>query len=134
MARLIVSDSDNTSVTSGYSWWQIALVGAALGVLQWGISLLLGGFVVDQLLCRSATVIASCSQSAIVAGNIATIIVAAVGLAVLVRMRVLRPIVVAVASAMLLWGLPVMSAGLAWGEVVFWSACCTAWRIVCLHG
>ena len=122
MARLIVPDSDTTVVVSEYNWWQIALLGAAIGVLQWGMSLLLGGFVVDQILCRSNTIIASCAQSAVVAGDIATIIVAVIGLIVLVRMRVLRPLVVVVASAVLLWSLPVMSAGLVWGEVVFWSA------------
>ena len=122
MARLIVPDSDSTMVAHTYNWWQIALLGASIGVLQWGLSLLIGGFVVDQILCRSTTIIASCAQSAVVAGNIATIMTSVIGLVVLVRMRVLRPIVVVVASAVLLWSLPVMSAGLAWGEVVFWSA------------
>jgi hypothetical protein len=122
MARLIVPDTENTMVPSGYGWWQIALVGAGIGVLQWVIAALLGGFVIDQLLCRSSITVASCAQSSIVAGDVATIIVGVIGLVVLVRMRVLRPLVVVVASAILLWGLPVMTSGLAWGEVVFWSA------------
>lgn len=122
MARLIVPDTETTLVTHGYEWWRIALLGAAIGVLHWAIAAFVSTFVVDQLLCRSTVSIASCAQSGIVAGDIATIIVAVIGLVILVRMKILRPLVVAVASAILLWGLPVMTNGLAPGEVIFWSA------------
>jgi hypothetical protein len=56
-----------------------------------------------------------------VAGNIATIIVAILGVFALVRTLQPRPIIIAVAAAAVLWGLGQYLNGLAWYEAILWS-------------
>ncbi|MBC7943628.1 hypothetical protein H7X68_03975 [Candidatus Saccharibacteria bacterium] len=122
MATVIVDGAHTQPVNASYSWWHLALVGGVIGILYWALSLLVSTFIIDPLFCRSAVNASACSNSIELSGNIANILVATIGLAVLVRLRALRPLIIAVAAAIVLWGLAGWTNGLVWGEVVFWSA------------
>ena len=122
MAKVIVDETQPQAVSLSYSWWRIALVGAAIGIIYWALTAVVSHFIIDQLFCRSSVSALACSNSVGLAGNIASILIAAVGLVVLVRLRVLRPLIVVVATAIVSWGLASWTEGLAWGEIAFWSA------------
>lgn len=122
MAKVIVDEMHPQVVSMSYSWWRVALIGAAIGIAFWTLTFLVSHFIVDQLFCRSTVNALACSNSIGLSGNIATILVATAGLAILVRLRVMRPLIVAVTAAIVLWGLAGWTNGLAWGEIAFWSA------------
>lgn len=121
MARLILNDSYPSEVSSLYSWWKITIVGFSTGVLYWILTILINQFVVEPMFCGANLNAQICSGSIEMAGNLANIVVALVGLFVLVRLGVLRPLIVAVSSAVVLWGLAGWTSGLFWLEVAGWS-------------
>lgn len=122
MAKVIVDETQLQAVSLSYSWWRMALVGAALGIIYWTLAFIVSHFIVDPLFCRSSVNALACSDSVGLSGNIASILVATIGLVVLVGLKVSRPLIVAVAAAIVLWGLAGWTDGLAWGEIAFWSA------------
>jgi len=121
MAKLILDETQPRAVSLSYSWWMMALIGAALGVLYWVLTLLVGHFIIDPLFCSDAVRASTCSSSVEISGNVAGILVATIGLGILVRLNVLRPLIVAIATAAILWGLASWTDGLGWAEVVAWS-------------
>jgi len=122
MAKVIIDETQPQVVSMSYSWWRMALIGAALGIVFWTLAFIVSHFIVDPLFCRSSVNALVCSNSVGLAGNIASILVAVVGLVILVRLRVLRPLIVVIATAVVSWGLASWTEGLAWGEIAFWSA------------
>lgn len=105
MAKVVSSNIDSQPVSKLSPAWHIILMGASLGLLYSGLTLYLSKFV-------------GLSSAA---GDIATIIVATVGIIVMLNLRMARPLLVAVASAVSLWGLSKLTDGLGWFEVLVWS-------------
>ena len=104
-----------------YSIWLISLVGAALGALYWGITTVIDRFIVNPIFCNASSESAHCLQSIGLSGDIATILVATIGIVVMVSLHMVRPLIIAVASGAVLWGLAAWTNGLAWGEVIVWN-------------
>ena len=121
MAQVILDDNQPRSVSLSYSWWMVALIGASIGVLYWLLTLAVGHFIIDPLFCGSSSNAVTCANSVGVAGNVAGVLVATIGLGVLVRLQVLRPLIIAVSTAIILWGLSGWTEGLGWAEVAIWS-------------
>lgn len=121
MVTVLADESRPIAVSTSYSWWRIALIGAVMGFLYWGLSVLVGRFIVDPLFCGSSVNATACADSIGLAGNITSILVGAIGLFVLVAAKVLRPLVIVAATAVLLWGLASWTNGLSWSEVMLWS-------------
>ena len=118
MARVIV---DEQSVVAK-SWWhhgRIILIGAVLGMLWWFLTGLLQTTVVDPIVCRDAATV--CVDSRGIAGAVATVVIAVIALALLVRIETARPIIIAIGSAIVLWNLARYLNGLSWFESVAWS-------------
>jgi Na+-driven multidrug efflux pump len=105
VAKIIDSDIDSQSVSKSDPIWQIVLVGIILGVLYWWLTAFLLNFV--NLIG--------------VAGDIATILVATIGIVIMLNLRMTRPLLVALASAISLWGLAKLTDGLNWFEIIIWS-------------
>jgi hypothetical protein len=122
MAQVIQEETRPQAISQSYVWWKVCVTGAGIGVLWWLLTFLIDHFVVDPLLCKSAIDANTCSNSIELSGNIATILASVVGLGLLIRQRVLRPIVVALASAITLWGLAVWVDDLVYGEALLWGA------------
>lgn len=121
MAAVIIDQTHQQTVTSVYSWWRSALIGGAVGLAYWVVSVLVSKFVIDPLFCRSTVNALACSNSVELSGNIANILVATAALALLVRLSIARPLVVVVASAIVAWGLAGWTEGLVWAEAAAWS-------------
>ncbi|HUC96516.1 MAG TPA: hypothetical protein VMR16_02515 [Candidatus Saccharimonadales bacterium] len=106
MAKVIDSYIDSRQISRLNPVWQIVLIGAVLGILYSGLTAALLKF----------------TGLVGVAGDIATILVGTVGIIIMLNLRMARPLLVAVASAISLWGLAKLTDGLGWLEVVAWSA------------
>lgn len=120
MARVIVDE--RTVVVK--PWWarvRIVFIGASLGLIWWVLTALLRVYVVEPVACRDLSNAATCVDAYGVAGSIATIIVAIIGVFILIRTLHPRPIVIAVAAAAVLWVLGHYVSGLAWYESVLWA-------------
>ena len=120
MAKVIVDE--RTVVVK--PWWvrvRIIVVGASLGLLWWIVTALLRFYVIEPLACRDLSNATTCVDAIGVAGGIATVIVGAIGIFALVRTLQPRPIIVAVASAAVLWSLGYYISGLAWYEALLWA-------------
>ena len=102
-------------------WLRTVLIGAGLGVVFWILTLLLNNYVIEPLACRDIATANACLTTYNLSGNIAAIMTGAVGLLVMVRMGVFRPIILALATVALLWDLAALSAGLFWLESLAWS-------------
>lgn len=120
MAKLVQSQQQ----TVVEPWWEkvkIIPIGLSLGLIWWVLTSLLKHYVVDPLACRDLATASACVNSFGVAGNIATIIVGILGIVVLIRLVQPRPIVIALATAVVLWGLGTYMTGLSWWETLLWA-------------
>ena len=104
MAKIIESDALPQTISSSYSWWQNASLGIFLGVIYWGLVLLIGNYV----------------SSKDISSNIATIITATMGIVFMLRLQMAQPLIINVASALSLWGLLSWLSGLNAIETVGW--------------
>lgn len=97
---------------------RVGLLGAFLGLVTWALTYVLERFVLTALLCDGDQV---CTQSTVFAGNIAAIILALAGVAILVRMSVYRPLLIVLGVVVSLWGLSVWLRGVGVLEGAAWT-------------
>lgn len=121
MVEVITHENPQAAIGNNYPLWNILGSGAALGVLFWGLNAWMSYYVVDQILCRSNSTLAACSNSSALATGIATVVVAIIGTGLMVRLRIFQPLVVAIAAGLVLFELGVWTSGLSWGEALLWS-------------
>jgi hypothetical protein len=120
MAQVIITDQQ--AVAESYAMWVRTIVlGAVTGLIFWLLTLIVGHYIVDPIVCGRFFNAALCTDSTPLSGNIATIFAATAGVIAMVRIGAARPIIVAVASAALLWDLAAWTDGLFWLEAVVWS-------------
>ena len=100
---------------------QVALLGAGLGVVSWLLTLLVRHIIFIPLFCGDPAN-AMCVGATGGAGVIALIATGIAGLLGLVRLGVYRPLLVALAAAVTLWGMSVWIGSLYWFEALLWSA------------
>jgi len=105
MAKVVDSRVESRTVSSYFPLIPTVIVGMILGILFWGLNSLIGRF----------------TGSVTISGDIATVLVATVGLIVMVTMRIGRPIVIILSSAATLWGLATWTVGLSLSEAIVWE-------------
>ena len=120
MAQVVVTDQQ-VIAESWAMWVRTVVLGAAIGVVFWVIAVLLARYVIEPLVCRQVIDAAMCTNATPIAGMITTVLVAVAGIVAMVRMGIARPIIVAVATAALLWDLSIWTQGLFWLEAIAWS-------------
>lgn len=99
---------------------QVALLGAGLGILYWLLTLIIRQIVFVPLFCGDPTS-SACVGATGSAGVIALIITSIAGLLGLVRLAIYRPLLVALAAAVSLWGLAAWTANMYWFEAIAWT-------------
>lgn len=99
---------------------KIAIIGAILGVVAWGLAFLLERFVLRAMFCGDESA-AMCVNISAYAGNIAAVIVAVIGVVALVRAGVFRPLLIVLGGAISLWGMAAWLAPLGIVEQIVWS-------------
>ncbi len=121
MAKVVNTEIDSQPIGSLGSLWQITLVGIVLGALFWCLTIATEQYFVNPIFCRTLTNAYTCLYSTSISGDIATILIAVVGIVLLLRLYVARPLLIAVAVGASLWGLTKWTSGLYWGEAIAWS-------------
>lgn len=91
----------------------VILSGLAIGVVTWILYYLLNTYIFSAVLCRPQAP-ADCSNAPSYAMTVSIIIASIAGLALLARMRVYRPLLVVLASAVSLWGFQHLTNGMQW--------------------
>lgn len=102
---------------SPQSLLQVALLGAGLGVLYWLLTLLVRQIVFVPLFCGDPTN-TMCVGATGSAGVVALLLASIVGLLGLVRLAIYRPLLIALAAAVSLWGLSGWTANMFWLEAL----------------
>ena len=105
MVKIISTDIQSQTISSTYSIYKTAILGAMLGLLFLALTLIIGSFV----------------SSLKVSGDIAAILTALAGIIIMVKLNMTQPLIVAIASAMALWSLALLTNGLAPSELVVWN-------------
>lgn len=121
MAKVIVEKEQTVVVQTWQPWVRVVVIGLAIGFVAWVLTSLLARYVIEPLTCRDVANAAMCLNAVPVAGNVSAIIAGLLGTLVLVRMGIARPIVLAIASAALLWDVAAWTAGLHWFETILWT-------------
>ena len=103
----------------------VLLVGLGVGVVTWVLQLVLAQYVFGPIMCHDAAQ-ASCSAVTNYANISAGFLAAAAGLVMLVRLRVYRPLLVAIAALIALWGLYTITDGMVWIAAIALFAVLTA--------
>jgi len=105
VAEIIDSKIESQPVSKSYHIWRIALVGAILGVLYWLITEISLNFL----------------DSIRVAGGVASIMVATIGIIIMLNLFTARPLLISLAGTVSLWGLAQLTSGLQWFEIISWN-------------
>lgn len=105
-------------------WWgksKIVFIGLSMGLLWWVLTAILRQYVVEPIGCRDLSTATACVNSIGVSGSVAAVLVAVVGTMLLVRYLQPRPIIISLATMILLWDLGGLMAGLAWWATLLWA-------------
>ncbi len=105
MAEIIDRNVESQPVSRSYYIWRIALLGAVLGVLYWFFT---------EIVLRLISSVG-------VAGGVASILVATIGIIIMLNLFTARPLLISLACAVSLWGLAQLTAGLLWFEIIAWN-------------
>lgn len=120
MAKVIIENTPDSQLV-WRSWAQVIGIGAAVGIIYWLVALLIGRFIIEPLTCRDVVEAAACTEASVLAGKISTVLIAIVAIFGMVRVGVARPLIIAVAAAILLWELSASTLGMFWLESLGWS-------------
>jgi len=120
MAKVIIEDQTVLN-RAWVTWGRTIVLGAVVGLTYWLLTTLIGQYIIEPITCRQVTNAAACTNATALSGNIAAVLVAVLAIVGMVRLNIARPIIVAVASAALLWDLGAWTVGLFWLEAIAWS-------------
>ncbi len=121
----MANTADTTSVRGGliemsqHQVVQVVLLGVGLGIGAWVLSELIRRVILVPLFCGDPGS-SVCVNASDVAGNVSSIIIIVAGLMGLVRLSVYRPLLIALAVFVSLWGLGAWTAALPWYESLAW--------------
>lgn len=99
----------------------LAVIGAVTGLAAWVLTSLIANYILEPIVCGASLDAARCASSVAIAGNISTVLIAVAATAAMLRLEVARPIIVAAASAVMVWPLAGLTDGLWWLEAIGFS-------------
>lgn len=100
---------------------RVLIVGLFVGLVAWGLSWVIKVVVLDPIFCQATNSFMVCANSNGIAGNLATVFAAVAGLFGLLRLGIFRPLLVAIAGAVTLWGLGTWLVAMTWYESLVWT-------------
>lgn len=96
------------------------VTGALVGVFGWLLSLAVRTWIIDPVFCHSTQSFSICANGGTVAWTVAMIITSIVGLLVLVKSGVFRPLLIIIAAFIALWGVSGWLGPLPWWQAMLW--------------
>lgn len=106
--------------SDGRSLIGTSVSGLVVGMAGWLASLAIQQWIIDPVFCRSSQTATICANGDAVAWTIAMIVVSIFGLLSMVRWNVFRPLLVALAALIALWGVHGWLAPLEWWQAMLW--------------
>lgn len=101
---------------------QVAILGAILGLIAWGVSALVANYVIDPLFCKAeGGNFSVCSQGGLLASNVASLLVGGLAVVALLRLGIFRPLLISLAAIITLWGIGPWMGALPWYESLTWT-------------
>lgn len=98
----------------------VLVAGLLLGAIAYGLTLLLDRAVLNPIFCQNNDTLQVCLNTERIAANMATVLVSVAGMFALLQLGVYRPLLIAAAAAVLLWGSTAwLQAN--WLEEILWS-------------
>lgn len=82
-----------------------ALIGAIVGAVAWGGGFLISRFIIEPVFCATPDSAAICQIRDTTSFNVALVVATFAGLLIMIRARVYRPLLIAIAAAISVWGL-----------------------------
>ena len=104
---------------------RIVLLGAAVGLFTWLLALALDRYMFVPFFCQTGENVSVCSNSTVIASNIAAVLVGVMAVPLLVTIYARRAILVVVAAVVALWGASAWVAG-EWFVSMIWTALASA--------
>lgn len=97
------------------------VVGALVGMFGWLLTIAIHSWVLTPIFCRSSDTATACTNSGTTAWVIGFVLVSIIGLFMLIRANIFRPLLVVLAAIVTLWvfGLAFLSS--VWWVGSFWS-------------
>lgn len=96
-------------------------VGAFVGFFGWLLTLGINSWVLVPVFCRSIDTTTVCANAGLTAWIIAHILIGIVGLFMLIRANIFRPLLVVLAALVTLWGIGLWFMPHAWGNGLLWE-------------
>lgn len=93
-------------------WLTVIAAGALVGLLSWAFALFLDVAIFRGLLCHETAL--QCDASSQYANSVADILAMGIGVFLLVKMQVFRPLLVGLCALVSLWGLAVVVEPFSW--------------------
>lgn len=121
MAKVIQQNQQQVIVEPWWARGAIVYIGLGIGLVWWIVTALLRQYVVEPFACRDLVTADACVNSIGTSGSIATVLVAVLGVWLLIRYIQPRPIIIAVATAVLLWDIAALMTGLPWWLTLLWA-------------
>lgn len=121
MAKILETNVESRKITYKYSVLKILVISIIMGTIYLLLAWLAKEFIINPLACNNMRDAAMCLDSSGVAGNIAVIVTATLSIVVMLRLRIQRPLIIAVASAAILWDLARWTNNLMLWEIILWS-------------
>ena len=99
---------------------RLLLVGAMIGLFTWSLAFALDKYMITPFFCGGEANVSVCLNSAVIGGNIATVLMGVMAVPLLAALRVKRSFLVALAAVVSLWGVAGMIAG-EWYVALLWT-------------
>lgn len=98
------------------------VTGLFVGAVVWGLTYAISQYALPRFVCEPNSTILLCTQADTFASNLATIFGALVGVLLLLKFNVFRPLLVVVVTAIALWSIEKWVQGGAWYEPLLLTA------------
>lgn len=125
MPQSIMTEENPARIVGRGLLFAALAVGAFVGLFGWALTVAINGWVLNPVFCRSADTASACANADITAWIIAHVLVSIVGLFMLIRANIFRPLLVTLAAMITLWAIglwflpSVIWAGLLWETILF---------------
>lgn len=122
MARVFVDEDypGIRSIGSSRDIWRLSVLGLLVGLIYWLTVPVVDKYIISNLFCANSS-LEACIDTYSVAGKVTGVLLAAASVVVMIKLLTPRPILVATAVVLCLWGLSSWYSGLGWAEALAWS-------------
>lgn len=121
MAEIIESTTEKKTISDSRPLKNAIILGVILGLAYYSLTIFINNLIIGQIFCHGSNEANICQKSMVISGDVSTILIATAGIVAMLRLYMVRPLIVCLATAVSLWGLSNWLNGVAVVESLFWS-------------